>query len=271
VGAFAASPTVTSEKATRLVGDQTRRNTSPSFSSEAQTLVAGEATNVRTVTTGQGVIVPAPGINWKPIAAVAVLLVVVGGGVAGLVAFRRQRAQQPAASPTETQTQSQSSQPTEPPNNSVAPPNESKNVGDSAKSNQAKTTDKSKPETPRTETPRNAQTNPDVKAQDPFKNFPPPEVFDPAHQADPNRGRDRTPQPGQPPLDPMRPPPDERRPPPVRIPEIRMLPNGGRMIKQPDGSVVMIGPNGKTTTIVPPDRRGKRKPNINGNNNDNRP
>src|SRR5204863_9077177 len=39
VAALSASPTVTSEKATRLVGDQTRRTTSPSFSSEAQTLV----------------------------------------------------------------------------------------------------------------------------------------------------------------------------------------------------------------------------------------
>src|SRR5881392_736735 len=46
VAAYAAAPTVTSEKATRLVGDQTRRVTSPSFSSEAQTLVAGEATSV---------------------------------------------------------------------------------------------------------------------------------------------------------------------------------------------------------------------------------
>jgi eukaryotic-like serine/threonine-protein kinase len=271
VGGFAASPTVTSEKATRLVGDQTRRNTSPSFSSEAQTLVAGEATNVRTVTTGQGASAPAAGINWKPIAAVAVLLVVVGGGIAGLYAFRRQRAQQAATSPTETQTQSQSSQPSESPNNSVVSTNESKDVGDSAKSSQAKTTDKSKTETPKTETPRNAQTNPDVKTQDQFKNFPPPEVFDPAHQADPNRERDRNQQAGQPrPFDPMRPPPDERRP-PMRLPEVRMLPNGGRMIRQPDGSTVLIGPNGKTTTIpAPPDRRGKRKPDNNGNNNDNR-
>jgi hypothetical protein len=267
--AYAAAPTVTTDKATRLVGDQTRRVTSPSFSSEAQTLVAGEATNVRTVTSGQAAVAPATTrANWKPIAAAVVLLILVGGGIAGFVAFRRQRAQQTAPQTVETQSSSQSSQPTEPVNNSVAPTTESKDPVEAARSNQAKT-DKSKPEAPRTETQRNAQTNTDPKAQDPFKNFPPPEVFDPAHAADPNRARDRN-QPGQPPpFDPFRPPGEQPRPRPLR-PEVRVLPNGGRIIKNPDGSIIMIGPNGKTTTIPPPpDRRDKRKPN--GNDNENRP
>jgi hypothetical protein len=276
VPAAAASATVTSDKATRLVGDQTRRMTSPSFSSEAQTLVAGEATNVRTVTTGGAAIAPAPArTNWKPIAAAAVLLIAVAGGVAGFYAYRHQRAQQNVTQPVEpqssTQTQStqssQSSQPSEPGNNSVAPNPELKSVTETAKTNQAKT-DKSKPES-KTEAQSNPPTNPDPKAKDPFKNFPPPEAFDPAHAGDPNRGRDRNPQPGQPPFEPMRPPGEERRP-PLRLPEVRVLPNGGRIIKQPDGSIIMIGPNGKTTTIpAPSDRRGKR--NQNGNGNENRP
>jgi hypothetical protein len=140
-------------------------------------------------------------------------------------------------------------------------------VTETAKTNQART-DKSKPES-KTEAQSNPPTNPDPKAKDPFKNFPPPEAFDPAHAGDPNRGRERNPQPGQPPFDPMRPPGEERRP-PLRLPEVRVLPNGGRIIKQPDGSIIMIGPNGKTTTIPPPsDRRGKR--NQNGNGNENRP
>ncbi len=270
VAAYSAAPTVTSEKATRLVGDQTRRVTSPSFSSEAQTLVAGEATSVRTVTTGPGAVSVAPArTNWKPFAAAAVLLILVAGGVAGFFAFRRQRAQQTVTAPTETQSQSQSAQPSDPANNSVAPSTESKDVTDAARTNQAKT-DKSKPEPPKTEAPRNAQTAPtDPKAQDPFKNFPPPEAFDPAHAGDPNRGRDRNIQPGQPPFDPMRPPPEDDRRPRPRLPEVRVLPNGGRIIKQPDGSVIMIGPNGKTTTIpAPPDRRPKRP---NGNGNENKP
>jgi serine/threonine protein kinase len=268
VAAFAASPTVTSEKATRLVGDQTRRTTSPSFSSEAQTLVAGEATNVRTITTGQGAVAPAARTNLKPFAAAAILLIVVAGGVAGLYAYRRQRAQQ--ASPQVTETQSEQAQPvqsSQPSNStatdSAAPKTESKDAAETARTGQAKT------EKPKTET-RSTETKPAEKPADPFKNFPPPEAFDPAHAGDPNRGRDRDPQPGQrPPFDPMRPPGDDRRPRPPLRPEVRVLPNGGRIIKQPDGSVIMIGPNGKTTTIPAPDRRGKRQPNSNSN--DNRP
>jgi FtsZ-interacting cell division protein ZipA len=235
-------------------------------------LVAGEATSVRTVTTGPGAVAPAGRTNLKPFAAVAILLIVAAGGVAGFYAYRRQRAQPTTTPPTETQTQSQPAQPS---TNSGAQPNESKDVtGDTAKTNQTKT-DKSKPETPRTETQRSTQTPPDAKAQDPFKNFPPPEVFDPAHQADPNRGRDRNPQPGQPPFDPTRPPPEDRRGfhPPLRMPEVRPLPNGGRLIKQPDGSMIMISPDGKTTTIpARPDRRNPRqKGNTNGNDNQGRP
>jgi serine/threonine protein kinase len=267
--AYAAAPTVTSDKATRLVGDQTRRVTSPSLSSEAQTLVAGEATNVRTVTSGQAAVAPAvvrP--NWKPIAAAALLLLLVGGGVAGFFAYRRQRAQQTA--PQITETQSQSEQSSQPSNsaapNSVAPTTESKDGAETAKTNQAKT------EKPKTE-PRSTETKPAEKPGDPFKNFPPPEAFDPAHAGDPNRGRERNPQPGQPPpFDPMRPPPDGRMPPPFRRPEVRVLPNGGRIIKQPDGSVIMISPGGKTTTIPAPMRgKPKEKGNSNGNDNQNRP
>jgi hypothetical protein len=220
------------------------------------------------VTSGQAALAPAARTNWKPFAAAAVLLVLVGGGAAGFYAYRRQRAQPTTTLPVETQsqtqppTQSQSSQPSEPANNSAGQPNESKEAVES-KSSQAKA-DKSKAEAPKTEPPRNAQTNPETKAaQDPFKNFPSPEVFDPAHAGDPNRGRDRSPQPGQPPFDPMRPLPGEERGP--RRPEVRVMPNGGRIIKNPDGSIIMIGPNGKTTTIPPPLGRDRRKPNGNEN------
>jgi serine/threonine protein kinase len=266
---FAASPTVTSEKATRLVGDQTRRTTSPSFSSEAQTLVAGEATSVRTVTTGQGAVAPAGRTNLKPFAAAAILLIVAAGGAAGFYAYRRQRAQSTPTQPTEAQSQ----QPSQPATNSGASNSESKDVAETGKSNQTKT-DKSKAEAPKTETQRNAQTVPDAKAQDQFKNFPSPDVFDPAHQADPNRARDRNPQPGQPPFDPMRPPPEDRRGfHPLRIPQVRVMPNGGRIIKQPDGSMIVISPEGKTTTVPAPPGRGnpRRRGNTNGNDNQSPP
>jgi hypothetical protein len=188
--------------------------------------------------------------------------------VAGFFAYRRQRAQQTAPQVTETQSQSvQSSQPSNSAApNSFAPTTEPKEVAETAKTNQAKA------EKPKTET-RSAETKPAEKPADPFKNFPPPEAFDPAHAGDPNRGRDRNPQPGQPPFDPMRPPPEDRRMhPPLRVPEVKVMPNGGRIIKQPDGSVIMISPEGKTRTIPAPMRRNPRqKGNINGNDNQNRP
>ena len=264
-GAFAAAPTVTSEKATRLVGDQTRRTTAPSFSSEAQTLVAGEATNVRTVTSSQK---PAPvaRMNWKPIAAAAILLILVGGGAAGFFAYRRQRAQQMVAQPETKSPPVQASQSADSPAaNSVAPTTESKDLSETAKTNQAKT-DKPKTEAQQ----RNAQAKPEDKAaQDPFKNFPPPEVFDPAHQGDPNR-RDRNPPPPgqQPPFDPMRgQQPGMPQRPPARMPNVRVLPNGGRIVKNPDGTTILISPNGKTTVIPAPVDRRRAKGNRNDNQN----
>jgi serine/threonine protein kinase len=259
--AFSAAPTVGSEKATRLVGDQTRRTTSPSFSSEAQTLVAGEATNVRTVTGGQAALAqPARRTNWLPIAAAVIVLILIAGGSAAFIAYRRSRQPQ-TITPTPAQTESQPVQPSQGADNS-APVTESLNAEEATRTNQSKT------EKPKAEAPRGTQPKPDPKPEDAFKNFPPPEVFDPAHQGDPGRNRDRTPAPGQQPnFDPLRPtPPDRRHPVVPGMPEIRVLPNGGRMIKNPDGTTVLIGPNGKTRVITPGE-----KGNRNRNGNDNRP
>jgi eukaryotic-like serine/threonine-protein kinase len=239
--AYAAARTVSSERATQLVGDQTQRLSSPSHSSEAQTLVAGEATNVRTVTA----MAYAPAqTNWRPIAAAAIVLILLAGGAAGFFAYRRRQSQQATTPPVQTESQPvQSSQP----NNTSAPSTESTQSVDAAKATQEKT-DKT-----RTETQRSAAKKPDSKDEQQL-NSPPPETFDPAHQAqDPNRPRDRTPLPGQqPPFDPNRPPPQDRRPhPPGTMPDIRVLPNGGRIIKNPDGTTVFVGPKGKTRVITP--------------------
>jgi serine/threonine protein kinase len=238
---YAAARTVSSERATQLVGDQTQRMSSPSHSSEAQTLVAGEATNVRTVTA----MAYAPAqTNWRPIAAAAIVLILLAGGAAGFFAYRRRQSQQATTPPVQTESQPvQSSQP----NNTSAPSTESTQSVDAAKATQEKT-DKT-----RTETQRSAAKKPDSKDEQQL-NSPPPETFDPAHQAqDPNRPRDRTPLPGQqPPFDPNRPPPQDRRPhPPGTMPDIRVLPNGGRIIKNPDGTTVFVGPKGKTRVITP--------------------
>ena len=256
--AYAAARTVSSERATRLVGDQTQRMSSPSHSSEAQTLVAGESTNVRTVTGGQAASYTPARTNWRPIAAAVVVLILLAGGAAGFYAYHRRQSQQ-AVTPT-VQTESQPVQSSQP-NNTSAPPTESTQSVDTTRTNEAKT-DKTK-----TETQRSAAKKPDQK-EDAFKNFPPPETFDPAHQAqDPNRPRDRSPLPGQqprPPFDPNRPPPQDRRPPPGTMPDIRVLPNGGRLIRNPDGTTVFVGPKGKTRVVTPGERSNR-------NRNENRP
>lgn len=250
-----ATPTFTSEKATRLVGDQTRRTTSPSFSSEAQTLVAGEATNVRTVSGAQGVPAPPPRRkNWPPMAAAAIVLILIAGGSAAFVAYRRSRQQQtPTSAPP--QPESQPAQSSSGSDNS-APVTDSKSAEEPTRTNQAKTTEKSKAETQRT-TPGKAEQ----KQEDQSKTPVPPAVFDPAHQGDPGRNRDRNPQPGQQPnFDPLRPtPPDRRHPVIPGGPDIRVLPNGGRIIKNPDGTTVLIGPNGKTRVITPGEKGNRNK------------
>jgi eukaryotic-like serine/threonine-protein kinase len=256
--AFNAAPTFASEKGTRLAGAQTRRTTSPSFSSEAQTLVAGEATNVRTVTGGQAALAqPARRTNWLPIAAAAIVLILIAGGSAAFIAYRRSHQPQTITT-TPAQTESQPVQPSQGADNS-APVTESRNAEEATRTNQSKT------EKPRNEAQRGTQPKPDQKPEDAFKNSPTPEVFDPAHQGDPGRNRDRTPAPGQQPnFDPLRPvPPDRRHP---AVPEIRVLPNGGRMIKNPDGTTVWIGPNGKTRVITPGEKGNRTR-----NGNDNRP
>jgi serine/threonine protein kinase len=255
--AYGAPRTVSSEKATRLVGDQTRQMSSPSHSSEAQTLVAGEATNVRTVTSAPAAPAYVPArTNWRPIAAAVVVLVLLAGGAAGFFAYHRRQSQQTVTPTVQTESQPAQSSQSSPPSNTAAPSTESTQSTETTRTTQEKT-DKTK-----TETQRSAAKKPDQKEEDAFKNFPPPETFDPAHQAqDPSRGRDRSPLPGQqprPPFDPNRPPQD-RRPPPGTMPEIRVLPNGGRLIRNPDGTTVFVGPKGKTRVVTPGEKRNRNE------------
>jgi hypothetical protein len=257
VAAFAPAPTFTSEKGTRLAGNQTRPVTSPSFSSEAQTLVAGDATNVRSVLGGQAALSPsARRTNWRPIAAAAIVLMIIAGGAAGFIAYRRSRQPQTTTS-LPAQTESQPVESSQPADNS-APVTDSRNGEQTLPKNQART------EKPKTEAQRSTQAKPEQKPEDAFKNFPSPEDFDPAHQGDRGRNRDRQSAPGQEPLRPT--PPDRRHPGAPGTPEIRVLPNGGRIIKNPDGTTVFIGPRGQTRVVTPGE-----KPNRTRNGNDNRP
>src|SRR3989440_9158031 len=96
---YRSASTVANEPATRLVGDQTQRASSPSFSSEAKTLVAGEATNVRTVSGGDAANLVRPAVkrSMMPWIGAAILLVLLGGGAVGFYAYRNRQAQNSAA------------------------------------------------------------------------------------------------------------------------------------------------------------------------------
>ncbi len=245
---FAGSSTVLSESATRIAGGQTQRG-APSFASEAQTLVAGETTNVRTITAGA---LP-PARNWKPWIAAAIAVLIIGGGAAGFFAYRNRQNQQQATAPlTENPTQSQPvAQPSQA-INSVATSSPA-----ASNANQAKT-EKPKTETSQRMTTKKSETN-QVRVE------PLPQPADPAHDpnrepnGDPNRGRDPNRQfPRQGDFDPFRFPGGPQTPRPRPTPEIRTLPNGGRMIKQPDGTVIFVGPKGGTRVITPNPKPGKR-------------
>lgn len=247
---FAGSSTVLSESATKLVGGQTQRAAAPSFASEAQTLVAGEATNVRTVTAGA----IQPGRrNWLPWLAAAIVLIVIGGGAAGFFAYRHRQNQQNATAPVQSESQPVA-QPSQSTNSSAA----TASPAEAMKVNDVKT------EKPKTETPTQSST---AKKPGPPDNMVtidplPPRPGDPGHDPnrDPNRARDPNAQwPRQGEFDPFKPQDGRLQPHPRATPEIRVLPNGGRMIKQPDGTMIFVGPKGGTRVITPGPKSDRKK------------
>jgi len=263
-GATTSSTVIGSERRTRLVGAQTRQSGPGSIASEAQTLVAGEATNVREPAVVSHV--PPARSNRLWIAAGG-LLIIVAGCAAGFYAYRASKqSQQSVAQPVTTE--SQPPQSSEPANNPAPAGNQTE-------------TDKVKElKVQGTRTESTTQRGPAKKAESQPKNETvrtpqPPNVSDPGHDPnrdpardpnrDPNRDRDRDRnRQGPPPFDPMRPPAGSNQPghPPRGIPEVRTLPNGAKVIKQPDGTYIFVGPKGQTRIVPPP---GEKPRNQNAN------
>jgi eukaryotic-like serine/threonine-protein kinase len=265
---YRSASTVANEPATRLIGDQTQRASSPSFSSEAKTLVAGEATNVRTVSGGDAATVarPAAKRSMMPWIAAAILLMLVGGGALGFYAYRNRQAQNSAGQPEPTNSPEQAAQPT----NTASPslqannPNPNPNPDEKSKAAKSASAEKSRSQS----STLSATSKPEQKAESIPPAVPRPE--DPAHDPnhdpnrDPNRARDSNGFPRQGDFDPFR---GQPRPTPGaqgHPPNIRTMRNGTRVIRNPDGSFVMILPNGETRVITPP-----KKPNKNPNQNPN--
>lgn len=233
-----------SERATKVVGGSTQQGGPPSVASEAQTLVAGEATNVREPM----VVSVAPARSSRSMwLGAAILLVVLVGGAAGFYAYRaRRQSQASTAQPAPTTTESvESSQPA----NNSAPTSSPADI----KINEAKT--QSVKTEAATATRSSTAKKSEPKQETETTSQPPiqPKPDEPGH--DPNRDPNRRefPPPGRPPFDPNRPPPDGRHP-PRGLPEVRTLPNGGKVIKQPDGTIILIGPKGQTKVVKPRER-----------------
>ena len=252
-GAATSGTVLASEGATKLVGGQTRQGGASSLASEAQTLVAGELTNVREPSIP---VSTAPArTNRMAWVGAAVLLVVIVGGAAGFYAYRnRNRSTQGIAPSAPADSPIQSSQP-------VSNPSPGANQTDEAKTNEVKT------QGSKTESTTQRSSTKKTESQQKAETIPPltPQTGDPGHDA--NRDPNRTPSPGSqpPPFDPFRPPPGREpgHPRPRVVPEVRTLPNGTKIIKQPDGSYIFVGPKGQTKIVRPPEK--PRNSNGNGN------
>jgi hypothetical protein len=251
--------TVASDKATRLMGEQTQ-----AASSEARTLLAANATKVRGATSASEVatvVRSASGRGSRAWLAAALVIVLIAGGAGGFYVYRaRRQAQQSVAAPAQNSTQPTESK--ESPIILVPAPTDSPNATESK-------TEK------KTESSQRAGTSKhpaDKTTASKSNNSEPGNLPAPGHEAD--RNPDRRGDPGfqppaqnQPSFDPLRNPRGRQpgHPPgPGEMPTVRTLPNGTRVVIQPDGTRVMTGPNGRVQVIPPGEkpirRRGRGRP-----------
>ena len=241
--------TVAPGRSTKLTGDQT----SP-LGSEAQTLLARDATDVRKLTSSSETATllqtPSRGKNSRRSIGAALLLIVIVGGAGGFYAYRRRQAQQnsvqaPVSNPTADGAQVNSAQ-TEP-----AKSTETK-IEKKVESSQRAATSKKTVEKPAISQP--AKDEPPIA---------PATAHDPSRDPnrDPNQGPPKFPSPQDPRFDPFRNPRQPGHPPGAgQMPEVRTLPNGTRIVIQPDGTRIITGPKGRVQ-VIPPGERPKRKPN----------
>src|SRR5438552_882967 len=109
--------TVASDRATRLMGEQTQ-----AASSEARTLIAADATKVRGATSTGTVVRSASGRNSRAWLAAALLIILIAGGAGGFYVYRARRQAQQAAAPA--QTPAQPAEPSQSPTTSTSVPAE---------------------------------------------------------------------------------------------------------------------------------------------------
>ncbi len=231
--------TVVPGSGTQVAGQHTK-----GFASEAQTLLAAEGTKARAGTVaGETATVVRPAIPERKSSltwiAAALIALVIAGSAVGFFVYRSRKTQGTVtATPTPTPTESPVVQATPEPIN--------EKVGQTA-----------------TPEEKNATANP-PKSEQPKRNVRQTEnaTTKPTPASD-SLNRDLLRHPSPPPTDPYVPPPDTPRPRPQE-PRVQTFPNGTRMEKRPDGTIVITFPNGATRVIppgMPPPNRRRPRPN----------
>ncbi len=253
--------TVAPDKATRLMGQQTQ-----AAGNEAQTLLAADATKFRGATSaGEAAtaVRSAGGRGSRAWLAAALLIILIAGGAGGFYVYRARRQARQAAVPAQTPTQP--AEPSQSPITSALVPaepiktNESKTEKKAGKkvvsSQQAETlrqaaekadaNTSNKTDTGNLPAPaHDAGRNPDRRGNPYYR--PPPQGYGPPQ--------------GQPQVDPRN--PQGRQPGhPGRgdLPTVRTLPNGTRVVIQPDGTRIMTWPNGRVQVIPPGEKPIRRR------------
>ena len=249
---YSGANTVASDKATRLMGEQTR-----AASSEAQTLLAADATKVRGATSGgevATVVRPANGRGSRVWLAAALLIVLIAGGAGGFYVYRARRQALQAVAPAQTPTQPAA--PSQSPITSAAVPTASPKANDSK-------AEKKVESSRRAVTPKQPADNTQASKSN---NSEPGSLPAIGHEADRNPDRRGDPNFGPPPqnqrpFDPLRNPRGRQpgHPPAGEMPTVRTLPNGTRVVTQPDGTRVMTGPNGRVRVIPPGEKPIRRR------------
>jgi serine/threonine protein kinase len=246
--------TITSEAATKLAGDQTRP-----LGSEARTLVATDVKGVRNPTlageTATLVQSKSRGKSSRAWLGAAVLLILIAGGAAGFYGYRVRKQTQQNSSPT-------TSAPAQPESNQAAqsqPANDSQ--VDSTKTNELKT-EKKVDTTQRTAASKQPADKPEAKTPAKPPPVPPATAHDKAENPDRNYNPNAGPSPRASSFDPSRNPRD-RQPGhpqgPGQVPNVRILPNGTRIVTQPDGTRIITGAKGRVQVIPPGDRPNRKR------------
>jgi len=256
--AFSAAKTVANEQGTGLAANQTRP-----MASEAQTLLGGDATNVRPASSGEAATVVRPAVTAtksRMLPAAAVLIVLIVGSVGAFYVYRARRNAAPqntVTAPAGPQSQAQSNGTSSTAADNSAPkdaPTNSETKSDKSKPDTStQRTVTSKPPTEKISEPNKTSNQTTKSGETTHEND-----RDPNRRNNPNGG----PPPEIPPNVPNRNPPDRGpgHPPGVNQPGVRTFPNGMTIETKPDGTRIVTMRNGTTRVFPPGEQPNRRRP-----------